>query len=108
MNDDQIIEELILAGALEASAVSETGELLYSFTNKLKDINPDLYREHLNFVNAEIMFFWEHGFVFISDLSEENPRVSLTEKAFDEEEIKQLDSEKKNTLSELKRILKVL
>ena len=38
MNDDQIIEELILAGALEASAVSETGELLYSFTNKLKDI----------------------------------------------------------------------
>jgi hypothetical protein len=106
--EHDIIDELILSGALEASAVDENGEMLYSFTQKLKDVNPTLYKEHLNFVNSEIMFLWQQGFLFISDLSEENPIISVTQKAFDQEEIDQLDEDKRRSLLEIKRVLKVL
>jgi len=39
------IEDLILSGALEVSGIDiDTGEMLYNFTDKLKDINPDLFK----------------------------------------------------------------
>jgi hypothetical protein len=40
------IEDLILSGALEVSGIDiDTGEMLYNFTDKLKDINPDLFKD---------------------------------------------------------------
>jgi hypothetical protein len=54
------------------------------------------------------MFLWQQGFLFISDLSEANPIVSVTEKAFDQEEIDQLDEDRRRSLLEIKRVLKVL
>ena len=49
MSDDRIremMDSLFLSGALEVSAVDENGEILYSFTNKLKEIDP--YLEQLS------------------------------------------------------------
>jgi uncharacterized PurR-regulated membrane protein YhhQ (DUF165 family) len=61
--EDNIIDELILTGALEIAGIdSTTGEFLYSVTPKLKDIMPELYQEHIDNVNKDIMALWEHGF----------------------------------------------
>jgi hypothetical protein len=107
--EDLIIEKLILDGALEFGGIDATsGEILYTFTNKLKQIMPELYKEHLNFVNSEIMYFWEFGFVSIDDLADENPRVTLTLKAYDKDKIKELPADKQRSLEEIKRILKVV
>jgi hypothetical protein len=106
---DQTIERLILDGALEIGGVDvENGEILYNFTDKLKDVMPELYNEHLNFVNAEIMYLWERGFISIEDFSEENPRVMVTDKAFNDEEISHLPKDRQRSLEEIKRILKVV
>ncbi len=107
--EDLIIEKLILEGALEFGGVDvNTGEILYTFTSKLKKIMPELYNEHLNFVNSEIMYFWEFGFVSIDDLADENPKVTLTLKAYDQDKIKELPADKQRSLEEIKRILKVV
>lgn len=110
MNEaDKAIEKLILSGALEIGAVDiESGEILYNFTDKLKEIMPQLYNEHLNFVNAEIMYLWEYGFLSINDLADENPKVTLTSKAQNFEEISKLPKDKQRSLEEIKRILKVV
>lgn len=50
------------------------------------------------------MYLWEKGFLQM-DVTEKNPMVSLTSKAFDEEKIKALDSTEKYTLKEIIRIL---
>ena len=45
-NNDDIIANLILTGALEVAGMDiETGEPLYNFTSKLQDDNPDLHNE---------------------------------------------------------------
>jgi hypothetical protein len=111
MNDDisEIIDGLILKGAIEINGVdSNTGELLYNFTDKLNDVMPALYKEHLNYVNSEIMYFWEHGFLEIDDFTNDNPKVTLTSKSIVEEEILKLPEDKQASLQEIKRVLRVV
>lgn len=100
------IEKLILAGALEVSGVEEgTGELLYTFTSKMKHVSPELYQDHLNFVNSEIMELWEKGFVNV-DLLSDDPVVTLTNKAFIPDAIDSLTKQQRWSLEEIKRLLK--
>jgi hypothetical protein len=41
-----MIEHLILQNALDIAGIDEeTGEMVYSITDKLKEVNPQLYRQ---------------------------------------------------------------
>lgn len=108
MNEDndtkKIMEKLIINGALEITGIDDTGEFLYSFTPKLKILMPELYNEHLNNVNKEVMNLWEKGHVSL-DLLSSDPVVTLTNKAFIDEEILKLSDDERWHLSELKRLL---
>lgn len=107
--EDIAIDKLILEGALEVGGIDiESGEILYNFTDKLKEVMPELYNEHLNFVNSEIMYLWETGFLSIESLLDDNPKVNLTLKAYDTDKIKELPLDKQRSLQEIKRILKVV
>ena len=107
--ENAVIDKLILEGALEIGGIDvENGEILYNFTNKLKEIMPELYNEHLNFVNSEIMWLWERGFVLIDDFTQYNPRVMITDKSLNAEEISKLPKDRQRSLEEIKRILKVV
>lgn len=101
----QVIDDLLLSGAMQICGIDKnTGEFLYQFTPKLKDVMPDLYKEHLNHVNSEIMRLWEKGFVHM-DLMLESPVVTLTDLAFDDKEISKLSKEDRWSIEEIKRIL---
>ena len=103
------LDDLILAGVVEVAAFDvESGEMLYTFTNKFKESMPELYKIHMNYVHSELMHFWELGIVNIDDMESMNPLVSITEKAFDENTINKLTDQQKTSLEELKRILKVI
>ena len=100
---NKTMEYLILNGALQVSGIdSETGEFLYSFTHKIKNVMPDLYHEHMNFINSELMGLWEDGFVLIDFLSDD-PTITLTEKALDSTEISKLSPQRQWSLEEIKR-----
>jgi len=102
--EDLIFIDLVEQGAIEYAGLNEEGEAIYNFTDKLKDINPDLFDIHQTQLNREVMFLWEQGFLII-DLLQDNPDVGLTEKAFDENAISWLDNIYKTVLNEIKRIL---
>lgn len=107
--DDKSIDDLLLSGIIEVAALdSNTGELLYSFTDKFKEMMPELYEIHINYIHNEVMYFWEKGLVHIDDVTSKNPIVSLTEKAFDESVLASLSNSKRESLEEIKRILKVI
>jgi hypothetical protein len=99
------IEELILNGVVEVSGIdSETGEFLYSFTNRLYEVMPAFFSDRLDFVKAEMAFFLELGFVEVDDPDAENPIVFLTDKSFDEDEIGNLSPKKQRSLEQIKRL----
>lgn len=103
-NEDKIIEDLILKGALEVSGIDlDTGEPIYNFTKKLKEVNPELHKESFTYFYTEVLKLWENGFVNMNIL-EDNPIVSVTEKAFDKNETKKLTKDEKFSLNEIIRI----
>jgi len=103
--EEDIIDRLILNGGLEAAGVdSESGELLYTFTPKINEIMPELYSEHLNNVNSEVMALWEKGYLDL-DFMSNDPVITLSEKAFDESEVKKLSKMHQWSLNEIKRLL---
>ena len=105
MDEESIFEDLILSGALEVAGVDiDTGEMLYNFTDKLKDINPKLHNEFSTYFSTEISGLWENGFIEM-DITEKNPMVSLTKKALNEKEVNKLDKQKQYTLKEIIRIM---
>jgi hypothetical protein len=103
-DENEMIEKLILEGAMEVAGVdAENGELLYSFTPKIQQIMPELYNDHLNRTNAEILSLWERGYVDIDFLAKE-PIVTITDKSFDPVEMSKLRKQDVWAIEELKRL----
>jgi hypothetical protein len=99
------IEELILSGVIEVAGIdSDSGEFLYNFTPKLKELMPELWNERLDFIYNEVMYFWEHGFIDAKDMDGNDPIVILTDLANDEDAVSELSKEKQASLKEIKRL----
>ena len=104
-DEDEAIEQLILAGALEVAGIDmDTGEPVYNFTEKLIDVNPELHSEVSTYFTRETMALWEEGFLEM-DVTEKNPVVRLTQKALDEIAVANLDKQKQYTLKEIIKII---
>jgi hypothetical protein len=104
-NEDELIKNLILEGALEVSGLdSDTGELLYTVTPKMQEFMPDMYEDHLKQVNKDILNLWEKGYVNINFLDEE-PMVTISEKGLDKKEVAKLSKQEIWAFEEIKRLL---
>lgn len=98
---DDAFEELLLNGAIEISGIDEqSGEMLFKFTEKLKDVDPQLYDKMTDFFYQELMSLWEKGFVSM-DITQKNPEVSLTQKALDEIEVGNLTVDQRVHLEDI-------
>ena len=109
MDEEDIpsIEDLILNGIIEVAAMDPvTGEFLYNFTKDFKEAMPEVYEIHMQYVYAEVLYFWEKGFLLIDDFESDNPTIRLTNKALDEDALATLPKDKRLSLEELKRILR--
>jgi hypothetical protein len=104
-NEDELIKNLILEGALEVAGVdSETNELLYNVTPKMQEIMPDMYEDHLTQVNRDLLNLWEKGYVNI-DFLLADPVVTISEKGLNKNEISKLTKQEIWALEEVKRLL---
>ena len=104
--EDELINNLILQGALEVAGVdSENGELLYAITPKMKEVMPDIYEDHIKTVNRDLLNLWEKGYENI-DFFLPDPVVTISEKGLDKSEISKLNKPEIWALEEVKRLLK--
>jgi hypothetical protein len=99
-NEDEWIERLILEGGIEVSAVDENGELLYSFTDKLKEVDPKLYNKAYEKMYIDARLLWIEGFIEM-DITSNNPKIHLNRKSFDKNEIEKLTPELQTTLYQI-------
>jgi hypothetical protein len=105
-NEDELIKNLILEGALEVAGVdSETNELLYTITPKMQEVMPDMYEDHLTQVNRDLLNLWEKGYVNI-DFLLADPVVTISEKGLDKAEVSKLTKPEIWALEEVKRLRK--
>ena len=108
-NDDrdaEFFDNLILQGAMEFHGVDEDGEILYAFTDKIKDVSPEIHQELMAGIYDSVRILWEKGFLDVSDF-DENPTISMTEKAFDEEALNNLEPYYKYLIQLIKKHTKI-
>jgi hypothetical protein len=104
-DSEEIIDFLILNGALEPSGVhEETGELLFSFTEKLEEVSPEIFNKLIDSFQLEILELWKKGFIEI-DMTVESPLVSLTAKSLDLEARSELSEYENATLESVIRAM---
>lgn len=97
-DSEDLIDQLILDGMVEVSAIdSQTGEMLYAFTDKAREQMPDMQRHAEKIFDDMIMFFWEKGFISMN-IDAPNPTISVLPKALDEEEVSNLSVEQRVAL----------
>ena len=105
-NEDELIKNLILEGALEVAGVdSENGEFLYTITPKMQETMPDMYEDHLTQVNKDILNLWEKGYLNI-DFFLPDPVVTISAKGLDKDEVSKLTKPEIWAFEEIKRLLK--
>lgn len=96
--DPTLAESLILSGAVEVAGVDEGGTLTYKFTDKAKDIAPELYNSYMQEFYSNIMTLWEKGFLSM-DITEENPKINIVLSKFtDDNAISELTQKEQESL----------
>lgn len=105
MNEEETFIMLLAEGGIKFTGYDDsTQEKMYVFTPKIKELMPDLYQQHLNSVNKEVMNLWEKGYLNL-DLFAKDPLISLTGKALSSTSLKELSKEETWSLNEIKRFL---
>jgi hypothetical protein len=92
LDPQEIISAMVEQGALEIDAMdSETGEIVYKVTDKLKEIAPAFYREISEQAYRDILSLWNKGLLSMNML-EDSPEVSPTEAGLDRSNWKNLSA----------------
>lgn len=61
IQDEIFLEHLVLQGAIEMSGFDENGEMLYTITDKLKLVSPELYKKLEGQFNDHILQLVDAG-----------------------------------------------
>lgn len=104
---DEIINDMILDGLVEPAAMDmETGEMLYSFTDKAREEMPDLWAHAQRAFGEMITYFWENGFVNIN-MADADPMVTVAPKALDPAEVEKLSPDLRQALRVILEALRI-
>lgn len=99
--NEEIIEQLILEGAVEFSGLDARGNILFNFTSKVEEIAPNIYKYIQSQQMKDINDLWVDGYVSFDDLTSESPMIAITQKALDQAEVEKLDIHKRVILEQI-------
>jgi hypothetical protein len=105
--NEDALSNMILEGLVEVAGIDEeTGDFLYSFTDKLSDTYPEMARISEEMFLSDVNLLWEMGFVSMN-IADANPLVTLTEKSFDRDLVSGLSPELRTVLNLLKNAMRI-
>jgi hypothetical protein len=88
--ENDMLEKMILDGSVEVAGIDmETGKFLYNFTKDLESTHPEMFKSIMESFYHGVMLLWQKGYVEI-DMNEDDPLVTLTEKADNMEDVDSL------------------
>lgn len=99
IDPEELIDALILEGALLIEGIDqESGQMIFSITDKMQEIAPEIYREFEETLHKTVLSLWENGFLNMNVMDAE-PKVSPTEYALDRNTWKGLTNEELHVMN---------
>ena len=86
--DYEMLEHYLEIGAIEIEGVSEDGEIMFSMSENAKELAPELWKAHTQFIDRTLIKLYEQGLIDVE--YNENLEATLI-----------LNEESKKILSEL-------
>jgi hypothetical protein len=59
------LEHYLEIGAIEVEGVDEDGEIIFSITEQAKDIAPELWQAHSDYIDRQLLDLFEKGIIDI-------------------------------------------
>lgn len=106
-NPDEFMERMILNGAVQFAGLDEDGEMLYNFTPKLAEVDPELNDKLQESIYKDVQLLWIEGFVEFKKFDTDNPIIYITEKALDPEALGQLDRHYRQLIELIKEYTRI-
>jgi hypothetical protein len=68
-------------GAIELSGIDESGEIVFSVTDKAKDLAPELWKAHADYVDETLLDLYSKDLISVEHDENLQATISLTEEA---------------------------
>jgi hypothetical protein len=81
-NDDMRLEHYIEIGAVEIAGVNEDGEIIFAINEIAKDIAPELWQAHTDYVDKTLIDLYEAGYVKVEYDENLEAMISLNQEGF--------------------------
>ncbi len=82
------LEHYIEIGAIEVEGVDEDGELIFSISEKAKDLAPELWQAHSDYIDRSLIKLYEDGLINVE--YDENLEATITVNENGMEAVRQL------------------
>ena len=106
-NNDEILEKLILAGAVEVAGLDPNGEFLYSFTADMPNLFPEFYEHVSHMYSNAITELWSDGYLDITLNEDGEEIVMLNEKSVDTVELDKLSVTARSLMDSILRSFQI-
>lgn len=83
MDEDYLLNYYIEIGAVSVASITEDGEFIYQITEKAKEVAPELWEAHTNFVDESLMVLYKAGLVNISYNEDLEAIVELSKEGYE-------------------------
>ena len=77
-NNDHKLAYYLEIGAVSLEGMDESGELIYSISEDAKELAPELWRSHIEYVDKSILELYEAGLVEIEYDEDLNATVHIS------------------------------
>ena len=81
-SDDDRMSYYLEIGAIELAGVDETGEMIFSINEKAKELAPELWEAHTEYVDKTLMDLYQAGYVKIDYDENLEAMISLSEEGY--------------------------
>lgn len=84
--EEKMLDYYLSIGAIEIAGIDDNGEIIYLVTEKAKDIAPELWESHINYVDDVMMELYKKDLVTVSYDENLEATFSLNKEAIEEAE----------------------
>ena len=79
--DNDLFDYYMEIGAIELSGLDESGEIIFKVTDKAKDLAPELWKAHADYVDDTLLELYSKDLISVEYDENLQATISLTEEA---------------------------